>query len=151
MVARTRKAPVPTETQVHRQVVDYLRKVGFSADVVWTHIRGERAGASQRIRAAQMGVTPKLPDFLFIYKGRVLFIELKKGGFSQKKSFNEHEISQMIMHERLRANGACVEVCETREDVISFLIRSGFPLRIENITSERIRRGFLTAMNEGAE
>jgi hypothetical protein len=151
MISKPRKTAVLTETQVHLQVVDYLRKAGFDADVIWTHIRGERAGAFQRILAAKMGVTPKVPDFIFIYNRIFLFIELKKAGFHRKKTFNEHELAQMMMHNRLRSNGAFVEICETLDAVKDVLWGYGFPLRNESITSERIRRGVLTALSEDAE
>jgi hypothetical protein len=150
VAAKKPKPPKITETQEQIAIVEYL-DWALPEDVVWTHVRGERAGAYQRILAKKMGVKPKFPDFLFIYKTIHLWIEMKERGFSRKKKFNEHELAQMTMHNRLRLAGDFVEICETREDVAKYLRYYGLPVRSESLTSERIRRGFLAAMNEGAE
>ena len=151
MVAKARKAPVPTETQEQLAVVEYLDTVGFDGDVVWTHFRGERAGAYQRILAKKMGVKPKFPDFLFIHKTIHLWIEMKKRGFSRRKKLNAHEIAQIQMHARIRLNGDIVRICETLDEVKRALWFHGFPLRTKGLTSERIRRGFLAAMSESEQ
>jgi hypothetical protein len=141
-----------TETEEHLRIVVHLDKYGFVDDVFYTHIRGERASAVDGIRAKKMGVKRSLPDFMFIPPSDAYgWIEMKERGWRNKRAksgaYNEHEREQLAMHERLRARGDWVEICETLEEVLDALRRHGMPVRDETLTNERIRRGFSNAMN----
>jgi hypothetical protein len=144
---------VPTETKEQKTIVSHIRKNGFVDPLTeWMHIRNEQATDWARIEAKKMGIKKKIPDFHFLRLGNRGWIELKKRGWKETKSrtgnYNEHEIGQLEMHDRLRANGDWVEICETLDEVRTALFAHGMPLRSESISTERIRRGFQSAADE---
>jgi hypothetical protein len=153
MATRKRSAPKPTETQVHAQVAQYL---GWALpdNAVWLHVRNERSKASERITASRMGALSGMTDFEVIFCGKAICFEMKPQEWSLKRlvlktrKINEHEQRQLDVHERLRAAGASVAICESLDDVISFLESHGIPLRARPISEERIIAGFTKAMQE---
>jgi hypothetical protein len=158
VIPKARKAPAPTETQVHLQIADYVRRVGFGRGVVAIHIRGERAGASQRLTAWKMGAVSGVPDWLVIAYGTPIFIELKKLGWRAGKArngtYNAHEQRQLAVHEQLRLAGATVEIAETLDEFLALLSRHHVPVRKvddESSATKAIRRGALKALNETTE
>lgn len=152
-------APVPTETENQLTVVAYFRAMQFGINdgVKWTHIRGERASASDGIRAKKMGVNRAFPDFAFIklwkYNSNAVligrapthdWIEMKALGWRDKLARNNnptvHEAEQLEMINFLRACGDRVEICETPDEVKETLWAWGYPLRRESHMIEAMRK-----------
>jgi len=79
-----RAKPKPAlERSTHIAVADLLRG-SARPDVFWTHLpsgehRSERTGALLK----RMGTKPGLPDFMFISRQGVAFLELKRGGMGR--------------------------------------------------------------------
>ena len=151
----TRKAKIPTitETQEHKTIVSYIRKMGFVDPLTeWAHIRNEQATDWARLQAKKMGIKTKIPDFHFLRLSNRGWIEMKRRGWKARtgrtNNYTEHELGQLAMHDRLRANGDWVEICETLEEVIQTLTEHGMPLREETFANERIRRGLQNALSE---
>lgn len=150
------KARVPkiTETQEQLTIVAHIDRLGFVDDVIWTHIRAERGSARDGLRAKKMGVKPLLPDLMFIPPKPLArgWIEMKGRGWRERRAksgkYTEHEQKQLAMHKRLRDRGDWVVICETLDEVKAVFNLAGMPLRSESRSTERIRRGFATAMNE---
>jgi hypothetical protein len=132
-VPRETSAPVLTETEVHLQVADYMRKVGLGGCAIAFHIRNERPGPWQKIQAHRMGVLPGICDWCIIDGGRVGFIELKPAGFKDKKrrsnKYSTHEMRQGEAQALLRRAGCWVEICESLDEVLATLRYHGVPLR----------------------
>lgn len=144
------RAPNITETQVHKQVADYFRKVGLGGCAVAFHIRNERPGDWQRINAKRMGAWSGLPDWGIVEGGRAGFIELKPAGWKTKKystgNYTAHEMRQIETHNLLKRAGAWVEICETLEEVVAALRYHGVPLRETDIVTEGLRAHLPAAM-----
>lgn len=144
-----------TETQEQKTVVAYIRRFGFADPLTeWTHIRAERAGLWQALEAKKMGVNTKFPDLHFLRLTNRGWIEMKPRGtkarWARVGTKDPHEIAQLEKHDRLRANGDWVEICETLSEVLEALREHGMPLRIEPISTERIKRSFAAAMGREA-
>ncbi len=143
---RLPRAPQITETQEHEAIAGYFAKVGYAPGVLGFHIRNERGSAWERKVAAQMGVLSGIPDWLFLFDGDALFIELKPRGFKQKLArgigLTEHVRRQLATHDKIRACNVPVEIAETLDELLEILWRYGVRLRTESITTERLRRGF---------
>lgn len=71
-----------------------------------------------------MGVKAGVPDLVFVYQGRALFIELKalKGRLTP---------IQRMMCFKLKAAGASVETARTYDEALAHLRSFGIPLRIK--------------------
>jgi hypothetical protein len=155
MRAKKPRAPKLTETHVHQQVADHFKKVGFNHHALAIHIRNERGSAWERMVAAKMGVLSGVPDWMFIYAGHAGFIELKSPGFKARRAktgkFNEHELRQIAVHDRLRLAGCWVEICESLEEVLTALAKHAVPVRKSSLSEERIIAGFQKAMKEETE
>ena len=143
------KAPRISETQEHLVIATYFKKIGLGGVAVACHIRNERTGHAQRIMASRMGILKGMPDWLIVDAGQTGFLELKPRGWKAKRAktaaYTPHELIQLETHKRLKLAGAWVEICETLEEVLDALRYHGVPLRVESITTERIRAGFLGA------
>lgn len=142
-----------TETQEHLAIAAYFKKVGLGGNAVAFHIRNERHGDRQRMLAARMGVVKGLPDWMVI-DDRPGFLEIKPRGWKARTTrtgnYTEHEQAQLEMHKRLRQAGAWVEICETLEEVLAALAAHGVPLRQESLSTERIKRGFISGAKPAA-
>ncbi len=78
-----------TEQQIHISIVQALRWECPGA--VITHCRNEgnrggRKGAMDGYRGKQMGVRAGFPDLVVFWKGRVIFIEVKREGSYLEKA-----------------------------------------------------------------
>lgn len=149
-----RGAPKINETAEHRTIASYFRKIGLGPGALPIHIRNERGSAWERMVAGKMGVLSGIPDWLILYTGDALFIELKERGFNEKLArgvgLTPHVLRQLETHDRIRECGHPVEICETLDDVLVVLRRYGVPLLSESISTERIKRGFAAAMEQEA-
>src|SRR5215475_11875157 len=74
-----------TETEEHRAVADFLA-VGLGGNAIALHVRNERAGKGERIRAARMGMIAGAPDWRILDCGRAHFVELKPHGWRGRKA-----------------------------------------------------------------
>ena len=124
--ARAKAPPRLTETQVHLQVAAYNRKVGLGGGALMFHIRGERAGASQRMAATRAGVMAGLPDWAVVNNGRAGFIELKPQGWRDRRAKNDkytrHELRQLAVQRQLVEAGCWIAICESFEEVLHALM-----------------------------
>jgi hypothetical protein len=89
--------------------------VSLPVGAVWFHIANQRQ-TSVRVGAKlkRMGVKPGIPDLCIVWRGRVIFIELKSEG-GRVKSTQSDMLSALTMA------GAVVNVCRSLEDVQGFL------------------------------
>lgn len=146
------RAPKITETQEHKTIASYFRKIGLGGGALAIHIRNERGSAWERIVAKQMGVMSGIPDWLILHNGRAGFIELKPRDWWKKKEhtsqLTKHEAKQIETQKKLRDAGCWIDTCETLDHVLGVLRHRGIPLRTESISAERIRNGFLNALND---
>lgn len=149
---KTRKPRKPrvTETDEHRVIAAYFRKIGLGGYAIALHLRNERDGAGQRIQAHRMGVQAGLPDWVILDSGRALFAELKPRGWKARRqksgAYTPHERRQLDMHARLRHAGCPTVIVETLDELLEFLVEHGVPLRTESLTTERLRTGFAKAL-----
>lgn len=150
--AKPRRAPKVTETQEHKLIAAYFRKIGLDDNAIAFHIKNDQATAWQRVQAWNMGVMPGIPDWCVLHNGRAGFIELKPRGFREKTiatgKLDAHVLRQLDTHKAIRRAGCWVEFCETLEEVIETLRIQGVPIREESRTSEAIRNGLIAAMSE---
>jgi len=109
------------EAQLQRAVAEYL-DVALPADAVWTAIGHGGGGKTRGAILKGMGVKAGMPDIMIIWRGQVIFIELKagRGGLSR---------AQKAFHDRLYLAGASITVCRCLSDVHVFLGTRGVPLR----------------------
>lgn len=149
------KPPRITETQEHRAIAAYFRRVGLGGCALALHLRNERAGDWQRIEAHRMGVTAGCPDWCILDGGRALFFELKPRGWKARKAktgnYTAHELRQLDMHKKLAHAGCVVEIVETLDEMLALLTHYCVPLRTESRVTEGIRRGLLAALAEEPE
>jgi len=114
------------EENLQRAVAQYL-DVALPEGAVHFHVPngGGRTQAEGGALKAQ-GVKPGVPDHVVLYRGRVVFLELKasNGRVSQ---------AQQAMHNALRDAGFPVLVCRSVEEVADSL-RSVVPLRARQAT-----------------
>ncbi len=103
-----------TEAALHTTVAEYLN-LALPADAVWHHSpnEGKRGFKAQR-DIKKMGVHKGWPDIEIVYRGEVVFIELKAG--TRKLSPD-----QLACHVRLEAAGCPVALCRSLDDVETFL------------------------------
>lgn len=143
------RAPRISETQEHRVIAAYFRKIGLGGTAVALHLRNERHGDWQRIEAARMGVRAGVPDWVVLNAGRAIFIEIKPRGWRARRektgAYTAHERRQLAVHDALRRARCPVEICETLDEVLDTLRRYGVTLRTESPVTEAIRRGFRDA------
>jgi hypothetical protein len=153
--SKKKRAPKVTETQEHLAIASYFRKTGLGGLALAIHVRNERGSDWERLQAARMGIMRGLPDWLILDAGRAGWIELKPRGFKERVArtgtYTPHERRQLETHAKLKLAGCWVDICETLGEVQETLRAHGVPLRTESITTERIRRGFLSGMAEAGE
>lgn len=104
-------------------VADYLARA-LPADACWTHFpAGEARNAITGARLKRMGLQRGWPDYLVIFQGRLIGIELKapetKGRLSAE---------QLIVAEGFRHNGFGWGLCRSLDDVEALLRGAGVPL-----------------------
>ena len=134
------RAPKVTETQEHRAIADHFRKTGFRDGTVAFHIKNDQTTRWQRLNAAKMGLLPGVPDWCFVHRGQVGFIELKERGWRNSKAkLTTKEIRQLETQWRLERAGAWVEICETLEEVLAALKAHGISVRAEPAIIEGLR------------
>ena len=103
-----------TEQELHFQVADYLR-LALPAQTVWHHSPNEgRRRPQYTKKLISLGLRAGWPDIEIVYKGRIIFIELKtrKGRVSE---------AQKQCHNDLMLAGAVVKICRSLEEVIQFV------------------------------
>src|SRR4051812_36874441 len=61
------RAPKITETQEHKTIASYFRKVGLGPGALAIHIRNESGSAWERMVSTQMGILKGVPDWLILY------------------------------------------------------------------------------------
>lgn len=151
---KRRRAAVPkiTETDEHRTIAAYFRKVGLGGTARAIHIRNERS--TGKIAAWQMGMVSGLPDWLFVDCGRAGWIELKRRGWKAHKErggkYTPHEERQREVHRALKTAGCWVEICESLDEVLDALAYHGVPLRSEPAIISAMR-GAVAAGEGGRE
>lgn len=107
---------LPTEQQEAEILASYLRL----RNIPFTHIPNETGGdmlAKRRaIRMKRAGVSKGFPDYLIIYKGKLVFIELKrrKGG---RVSLEQKEWLEVLNN----VDNSVARVCNGADDAIGFL------------------------------
>lgn len=110
------------EADLQHAVMEFLA-VALPSDAVAHHspgegLRGRRAQRDLKRSGHQKG----WPDVEIVWRGRVIFVELKaKGGSLQPE--------QRTMHNRLQYCGADVVTCRSVECVEESLLELGVPLR----------------------
>lgn len=149
------RAPRITETQEHKAIAAYFRKIGLGPGALAIHIRNENGSAWERMMGKTMGVMSGVPDWLILSNGDAGFIELKPRGFKEKLSrgvgITPHVARQLKTQTQLRDAGGWVEICETLEDVLATLQRHGVPLRAESKSTELIRRAMTNVFGERSD
>lgn len=123
-------ASLPTERKRRRQdefrlscvVADYLARA-LPADALWTHFpAGESRSQITGARLKRMGLARGWPDYLIIWRGQLLGIELKaKGGVTS--------VEQCAIARGMIENGFRWIVVHSLEQVEHFLAYEGIPLR----------------------
>jgi hypothetical protein len=114
-----------TESDLQRTVRQFLAVALPRHDALFFHVPngGYRALVTAgRLKAE--GVVPGVADFIVIWKGRALGIELKarKGGLSK---------AQRNWGDAFTLAGGCYAVCRSLGDVGAFLDAAGIPLRVQ--------------------
>ena len=111
-----------SEADLHKAVAEHLDAVIDGRRCVWSTIP---AGGGGKVRGAQlkgMGLKPGLPDLMFVFGGRVAFIELKtKTGRVSPE--------QTVMHARLKDQDAPPIICRDLPSVDAALKFFGIPTR----------------------
>lgn len=144
------RTPKVSETDEHRTIASWLRKVGLGGCAIAFHVRNERPGDWQRLNAHKMGILEGCPDWIVVDGGGVGFLELKPRGFRAKKlitgKINAHEQRQIETHNRLKKAGAWVEIVETLEEFIAALLAHSVPVRSSDIVTEGLQKHLLAAI-----
>ena len=103
-----------SEEQFHFQAAEYLN-LALPREAVWHHSPNEgRRRPQYTKKLLRKGLHPGWPDIEIIYRGRVIFIELK----TQKGRVSE---AQKNCHERLMLAGAVVKVVRNLDELREFL------------------------------
>jgi len=119
------KAPVPTEYELHRQVVKFLHHA-LDDNVVFFHSpNGGYRYATEAKRLKAMAVIPGLPDLGLVNEGRIVWLELKRAKGSALSP------AQHYCHAQLRRAGAPVYVIRTLEELAAALTAAGIPLKAQ--------------------
>lgn len=87
---------------------------------------GERRGQILK----RMGVVAGVPDYMILWRGRVIFLEMKAG----KGSLS---LAQKAVHEAIVLAGGVVKTCRTEDEVVSFLETLQIPLQAKLTPAER--------------
>jgi hypothetical protein len=113
-------APQPTEDQVQRSILNYLRKLP-GEPLAW-HVRNEndkKLGRNQMFRRKALGRKAGVPDLTICWKGGiVVFVEVKAPG-GEISEAQEDRIA------RLRELGHHVGVAASLDEAIAIFQRAG--------------------------
>ena len=94
--------------------------------------RAERSGWF--VRKLEWPGRAGAPDRLFIKDARVVFIEFKRPG-------GQPRLSQIVEHDRMRAAGAEIHVCDNAADAISLLENDRSTVQVLRAALEKIAAG----------
>ncbi|MCX5620106.1 VRR-NUC domain-containing protein [Bombella pollinis] len=110
-----------TEDRIHRYIANYL-KLAAPEGFFWTSIENRNEGAVEGKRRSKRGCKAGVPDILTIYRGNVLFLEVKapKGRLHDSQKERIPEINEA---------GAGVEIVRSVDDAFRALIKAGVPVR----------------------
>jgi len=138
------RAPQPTERQVQRSIVGYLRRA-LSAETWFAHIANQQGTNSEAFSRSLLGdgLRPGAPDLLIVHAGRALFIECKSASGRLSEA-------QRACHAYLAGAGAAVAVVRSLEEAERALIGWGIPLKFRLAIGEPFRPMPATAPGEGA-
>jgi hypothetical protein len=105
----------PLESDIHKQVATYL-DIALPLSSVWSTIGhgGMPLHPRTAARLKAQGLKPGIPDVLIVWKGRAIFIEIKRPG-------GRLSPAQKAMHERITSAGAVVTTCFSAKDVERYL------------------------------
>lgn len=121
--ARKRGAQIKRPEQALQIAVANVLRMALPGDCFWTFINnGMGRSKVEGGIAKAMGQRAGVPDLLFVYRGRALFIEMKAGK-------NRPDDNQIKCHGDLATAGAPVATCWSQEDVEAALKGWGVPLR----------------------
>ncbi len=131
------------ETKLQIAVATYLNRC-LGEGTAWCHVPngGARSLLQGQIFKA-MGVKAGQPDIEIVWQGRAYFLELKAG----KGTVSE---AQRYRHAELIAAGCPVAVCRSLDAVRAQIFAWGIPIRETTRSTERITRGFRSAMFHAA-
>lgn len=117
---RTSKAPIPTEAQVQRSIIDALRLRGiYCAHVPNAGKRSNRAG--KRLKGE--GMRKGFPDLVcYGPGGRHALLEVKRPGYSPSDVSDD----QLDVHARLRGLCATVAIVTSIDDALAALRDAGW-------------------------
>lgn len=109
------------EDILHTSIAKYLA-LAEPEGFFWTSIENRRNGRNEGGRWKERGCKAGVPDILTIYRGSVLFLEVKslKGRLQPSQKERIPEINNA---------GAGVVIVKSVEDVFHALTRAGVPLR----------------------
>lgn len=109
------------EDKLHRSIWQQLKTLLPDDCEAWSvenRNLGPVAGRLNKLR----GCKPGVPDIHFLYRGKLLCVELKYG----RTQLSPH---QKEMHARIRHCGGAVCVCRSLEDVAAFLTENGVRIK----------------------
>ena len=120
---RGRPPAVPSEDALQASVVDFLA-VALPLDAVAFSVPNQRVQPSvaELARLVRGGMLVGCPDLAVVWRGRLLFVEMKT-------STGRVSSAQREAHGALREAGCPIGVCRSVEAVSEFLERNGIRLR----------------------
>lgn len=112
-----------TEDRIQQNIFLYLNNTyclehHLNRGIVF-HVPNQRAGSEERIKLKAMGVLAGVSDLIFIYKGKHLYLEVKKPTGTQSRDQKEFE-------GRIQSNGFSYYIVRSVEDVEN-VMRAEFP------------------------
>ena len=121
--ARKRGKQIKRPEQELQIGVANMLRVSLPADCFWTFINnGMGRSKAEGGIAKAMGQRAGVPDLLFVYRGRALFIEMKAGKGKESPT-------QIECHGLLAMAGAPVATCRSVDEVIFTLKGWGVPVQ----------------------
>lgn len=112
-----------TEDRIQQELVIYLKNnYCLPAHVdrgIILHVPNQRISRLERIKLAAIGVLAGASDLIFIYKGKVLFLEVKTPNGRQDPAQREFE-------GRIQSNGFSYYLVRSLDDV-KRIMRAEFP------------------------
>jgi hypothetical protein len=130
-----------------RRTVSALLRTIVLEPAVWTPFpSGNDVGVLSRAAAGKLqadGFEPGWPDYLVLFNGKVVGIELKREG-------GVLSAAQKAMHPRLYRAGCPVYVCRTPEEVVEYLNIERVPLRQNFVEAILRNKETVHAIDKGA-
>lgn len=110
------------EDRLQISVAGYL-DLALPSDAVWFHIANQRqTSARMGAKLKRMGVKPGVPDICIVWRGRAIFIELKRAADPIRKTrAGRLSDEQRDMARALTLAGAVVVTCRSVDEVSDFL------------------------------